>query len=553
MKTIFYNGTIIDPLDFNQYEALAIGQGLIVAKGTLSDCQAVFSEDADSVDLVDLQGQTLLPGFNDSHMHLLGYGQSLFQVDLVPAGSLEDLVSLSVLFLEENSLLAGEWLLGRGWNQDHFDFPIMPTRETLDLISMEHPIFLRRACGHVGVANTLALQLSGIWENPVQHVDGGYIDLSFDNLPTGILRENAMDLLLSRIPTPGEQVLASYIRRAEAELFSGGITSVQSDDLCVFPMADTPLILATFEKMGLSGQLKLSVHEQSLMRTLENFKMALSNGYIYQKQFGTFSYGPLKILGDGSLGARTAFLRTDYADEPGTRGIAMYSQSELDALVTTAFEHHIPVAIHGIGDGMIEQALNAIETGKASLKTSPLSAAADAPPLRNAIVHCQITDLPLLTKMKTLDVIGMVQPIFLDYDLHMVEARVGKALAATSYAFKTMETLGIPTAYGTDCPVEGYQVFKGIQCAVTRQDLNHFPEKGWIPEEAVTIQEAIRAYTLGSAYASGEEQVKGALQVGMVADLVILNQNPLLTPAQQLTDIQVTATYKFGELVYSWK
>lgn len=551
MKTIFYNGAIIDTADFKFYEALAIDQGLIVAKGTLEHCQELVGSETM---LLDLCGQTLLPGFNDSHMHLLGYGQSLFQVDLVPARSLEDLVYLSQLFLEDNALPKGEWLLGRGWNQDYFDFPMLPSRETLDQISTEHPIFLRRACGHIGAANTLALELVGLWDNPPTHVDGGHVDLGFDNKPTGILRENAMDLLLSRIPTPSQTVLASYIEQAEKALFSGGITSVQSDDLCVFPMADSPLILKTFEDMGLSGRLKISVHEQSLMRTSAHLKERIEAGYVYQKSFGTFSYGPLKILGDGSLGARTAYLRSAYADDPESQGIAMYTQDELSDLVLTAFRNGIPVAIHGIGDGMIDQALTAIEQGLRGLADMPgLGQAASEQPLRNAIVHCQITDKSLLDRMKAVNAIAMVQPIFLDYDLHMVEDRVGKERARETYAFKTMENMGIPTAYGTDCPVEGYQVFRGIQCAVTRQDLKHQPLGGWLPEEAVTIQEALRAYTLGSAYASGEEQNKGALGIGMAADLVILDQNPLHVPAERLSEIQVTATFKSGALVYSWK
>lgn len=550
MKTIFLNGTILDSLDFNTYEALAVEQGLIVAKGSLSQCEAVIGLDAERI---DLEGHTLLPGFNDSHMHLLGYGQSLFQVDLVPADSLESLIALAQNFLEENPLPSGEWLLGRGWNQDHFDLQVLPSRETLDQISTEHPIFFRRACGHIGVANTAALKQVGIWENPRQHVEGGHIDLGFDQQPTGILRENAMDLLLNQIPTPSQAVLSSYIEKAQNELFSGGITSVQSDDLCVFPMTDTPLILRTFEDMGTSGKLKLSVHEQSLMRTLPHFKEQLTQGYSYQKSFGRFSYGPLKILGDGSLGARTAYLKAPYADAPELTGIPMYSQSELNALVETAFEHQIPVAIHGIGDGMIEQALNAIEHGLNTLEhTQPIEGPCPRK-LRNAIVHCQITSTEQLKRMQDLEVIGMVQPIFLDYDLHIVESRVGAERAKSTYAFKTMERLGIATAYGTDCPVEGYNVFKGVQCAVTRQDLNHFPEEGWLPDEAVTVQEALRAYTLGGAYASGEDHIKGSLGIGMLADLVVLDKNPLTIEPSHLSEIQVVTTYKAGEQVYTWK
>lgn len=541
MKTLFYNGTILDSLDFTTYEALAIDQGLIFMKGTLVDCKKALGDDAH---LVNLEGATLFPGFNDSHMHLLGYGQSLFQVDLVPAKSLDALVTIGQQFMEEHPLTPDEWLLGRGWNQDYFDFPIMPTREQLDQISTTNPIFFTRACGHLGVANTLALKRCGILDEPQQHVDGGHIDLNFDGVPTGILRENAMNLLLRQLPSPSEDTLKKYILKAQSELFSGGITSVQSDDLCSFPLEDTPKILNTLKQMGSDGSLKISVHEQSLMRNLDHFKAQIEEGYTYQKTFGPFSLGPLKILGDGSLGARTAYLRQPYSDAPEMQGIPMYSQEELDALVQTAFAHGIPVAIHGIGDGMIDRALNAID--KAIYKTPN-------PPERNAIVHCQITDQDMLIRMKNMKVIAMVQPIFLDYDLHMVENRVGKERAKTTYAFKTMERLGIHTAYGTDCPVEGYQVFKGIQCAVTRQDLHHVPDQGWLPEEAVTVEEALRAYTLGSAYAASEEKVKGSLGIGLSADLVLLDQNPLKVSPTELSQIKILATYKNGELVYSWK
>lgn len=541
MKTIFYNGTILDSLDFKVYEALAIDQGLIFMKGSLSDCKKDLGE---NYELVNLEGATLFPGFNDSHMHLLGYGQSLFQVDLTPAQSLESLVVIGQNFMDQHPLNQEEWLLGRGWNQDYFDFPIMPTREQLDQISTTNPIFFTRACGHLGVANTLALKRSGILDNPQQHVDGGHIDLNFDGVPTGILRENAMNLLLRLLPSPNESTLRKYILKAQSELFSGGITSVQSDDLCSFPIEDTSKILDTFETMGLEGSLKLSVHEQSLMRNLGHFKAQIERGYTYKKVFGAFSLGPLKVLGDGSLGARTAYLRAPYSDAPEMQGIPMYSQEELDALVQTAFVNGIPVAIHGIGDGMIDRALNAIEK---AIKNNPHH------PERNAIVHCQITDHHMLSRMKEMKIIAMIQPIFLDYDLHMVEDRVGAERAKTTYAFKTMEGLGIHTAYGTDCPVEGYHVFKGIQCAVTRQDLHHIPEQGWLPNEAVTVEEALRAYTMGSAYAEAEEQHKGNLGVGMMADLVVLDQNPLSVPHSELSQIKILATYKNGELVYSWK
>ncbi len=546
MVTIFYNGHILDMTHTQPLEALAMEGEIIVATGTFEKLKRQFSH----YRLHDLKGHTLMPGFNDSHLHLLGFGQSLHQVQLNLATSLDAFIQTCLAFLDDHPLAEGQWLLGRGWNQDNFVSPVLPSRTDLDQISHLHPIFLRRACGHIGVANTKALELVGLLSPFVSSPEGGHIDLDEQGMPTGILRENAMDLLLSKIPTPSDEVLTQYILAAQNALFSGGITSVSSDDLCVFPLEDSTRVLRLFEALGSNGLLKISIHEQSLMRTKEHLAVQLDVGYAYQKQFGAFSHGPLKILADGSLGARTAFLNAPYEDDPATNGIAMYEKEALFDYVETAFKNGIPVAIHAIGDGMIDRALDAIAHGKEVLdKSCPRL----FPKLRNAIVHCQITNREQLYRMRDLGVIGMVQPIFLDYDIHIVQSRVGEKRALTAYAFKTMEQLGIPTCYGTDCPVEDFNVFKGIQCAVTRKDLKGYPEQAYLPSEAVTVAEALHAYTLGGAYASREESLKGSLTAGAMADLVILNANPYLVAPEDLSKIQVLHTFKNGELVYTWK
>lgn len=546
MSLIFYNGTIRDTLDFNCFEALGIDKGAIVARGSLDQVKSALPK----AKLVDLKNHVLMPGFNDSHMHLLGYGQSLFQVELSGVHSMQELIDETAAFIQSKALEKGQWLMGRGWNQDKFQRPSLPTRHDLDQISTTHPIFLRRACGHIGVANSLALSLTGLSQKNPTVVEGGAIDLDDEGYALGILRENAMNQLLDQVPTPEDSVLASYIKAAEAQLFSGGITSVQSDDLCVFPEKDSSRILRLFETMGQDGRLKISVHEQSLMRNKAHLNYQLENGYSYLKAFGTFSHGPLKILGDGSLGARTAYLNEPYSDEPSTRGIAMYTQAELNHYVAQAFDAGMPVAIHGIGDAMIDMAIQAIQYAKAQLDAKDCQLYSK---LRNAIVHCQITTREQLYLMRDLNIIGMVQPVFIDYDRHIVPSRVGAARMAETYAFKTMELLGIPTCYGTDCPVEDYSVFRGIRCAITRKDLSDTPQDPFIESEAVTIEEALRAYTLGGAYASFEEREKGSLLPGMAADLVVLDRDPLLCPAEALTQINVLQTYKTGELVYTWR
>lgn len=546
MVTIFYNGIILDPQEPKPFEALAIQDGRIVGLGPLENLKSQFSKHQ----LHDLQGSTLMPGFNDSHLHLLGFGQSLCQVQLGSANSIADLVAQCQNFIREHELPKGQWLLGRGWNQDLFEPSRLPSRQDLDLASTEHPIFLRRACGHIGVANTAALKLANLFAPGGQTVFGGQMDLDEAQRPTGILRENAMDLLLEKIETPSDEVLTHYLLNAEKALFSGGITSVSSDDLCVFPIEDSTRILRLLERLGAEGTLKISIHEQSLMRTEAHLESQIALGYTYQKTFGSFSHGPLKILADGSLGARTAYLNEPYTDDPSTCGIAMYDSESLNRYVATAFKHGIPVAIHAIGDGMIDRALNAIAHGKETLdQISPLL----YPKLRNAIVHCQITSREQLQRMKDLSVIAMVQPIFLDYDIHIVNDRVGPLRASSAYAFKSMSSLGIATCYGTDCPVEDFSVFKGIQCALTRKDLKGFPPEAYLPHEAVTVSEALIAYTYGGAFASGEETLKGRLVIGCAADLVVLNKNPHTTPLEEISHIHIVETYKNGALVYSWK
>lgn len=495
---------------------------------------------------VDLHGKSLLPGFNDSHMHLLGYGKSLYDVLLTDASSIDDMVSITKAWIATNQPPKGTFIQGRGWNQDHFQCPSLPSRHDLDRVSTVHPIVLSRACGHILVANSTALELAGISEE-TRAIDGGSIDTDATGVPTGILRENARNLVLDLIPTPDTKTLQQYILRAQEELFKHGITSVQSDDLCVFPIEDTDDILEAFQTLGNDGRLILKVHEQSLFRTSDNLLRCIHQGYAFGKRFGNFTHGPLKILGDGSLGARTALLKEPYSDDPATKGIALYTQSELDEMVRIAAENGIPSVIHGIGDGMIDMALDAISKAPGVPQTANLQNT----PLRHGIVHCQITGTDQIERMQELGVHALVQPIFLDYDLHMAEDRVGIGRASTSYAFNTMIEKGIHAPFGTDCPVEGPSVFNCIQCAVTRKDLLGRPETPWYPDEAVDMKKALHAYTVEGAWASYEESSKGRIEVGYQADLIAVDTDPLAVAPSSIKDMRVIMTMVDGRIVHS--
>ena len=250
--------------------------------------------------------------------------------------------------------------------------------------------------------------------------------------------------------------------------------------------------------------------------------------------------GPLKMFTDGSLGARTALMRQDYADAPGQRGIEILTQQELDELVRMADENGMQIAIHAIGDKANEMVLDSYQK-----VIGP-----EGNTHRHGIVHCQITDLPMLKRYQQMDVYAMVQPIFLHYDLHIVEDRVGKELAATSYAFHTMNQMGLHVSYGTDSPVEDMDPIQNLHCAVCRQDLKHFPAGGYVPEERVDIFQAVDDYTIGGAQNAFEENQKGRLQPGYLADLVMLDQDIFHVPSDKILDTQVLMTMVGGKVVY---
>jgi predicted amidohydrolase YtcJ len=271
---------------------------------------------------------------------------------------------------------------------------------------------------------------------------------------------------------------------------------------------------------------------------LEAFKERIQKGYHLDENEFNLS-GPLKLFVDGSLGARTAQLRKPYKDDPSTSGIQCMSEEELDHYVSLADQNDVSVAIHAIGDQAMTFVLDAYQ-----------KVIKNENKLRHGIIHCQITDLPLLHRFKAMDILAYVQPIFLHYDMHIVESRVGKDLASTSYAFKTMEDLKLHVSYGTDSPVEGLNVFQNIHCAIHRQDLKNNPPNGFYPLEKVDLETAIDNYTLGGAYANFQEKHLGRLLEGYKADLVILDKDIFTCDPSTIKDIQVELTMVNGVIVY---
>ena len=515
---IFHNAVVYTGDRFT--DAFAVEDGRFAAIG--AEALALEGE------RIDLGGAFVCAGFNDSHMHLLNFGQALHMAPLAAhTGSLAEMLRC----LKHTAPDRG-WIIGRGWNQDRFcDVHRMPDRHDLDTVSAELPVCAVRACGHALVVNSKALELLGITaETPAP--EGGGIDYE-----SGRFFDNAMEPVLNAIPAPDKQTIQGYLRTACQELNRRGITSCHSDDYCVFRQIPWQTVVDAYRELEAEGALTVRVREQCNLTTVPELREFLRTDHPATDRF---SMGPLKLLGDGALGARTALLSRPYADAPDTRGLSVFTAEQFDELIGCAHQHGMQVAVHSIGDACLDLVLDAIE------KTQT---AHPRPNARHGIVHCQITRPDQLRRIADLGLHVYAQSIFLDYDIHIVRQRAGDALAQSSYSWKTLLKLGATVSNGSDCPVEAPDVLAGIQCAVTRQDLQGCAP--YLPREAFTVREALDSFTQAGAYASFEEHLKGRIAPGQYADFVVLGADPFRTAPEKLRDIPILQTWLEGVCLFS--
>ena len=530
MRTIYHNAAVYTG-DLPLTEAFGVEDDVFFFSGTNEEA---LRQTADR--FVDLNGAFVCAGFIDSHMHLLNYGRSLVIAPLHKhTGSLAEMIGC----LQQTEPGAGGWILGRGWNQDYFtDCSRMPNRWDLDKVSTDHPVCAVRACGHALSVNSKALEILGITAQTAQ-VEGGQIVVE-DDQPTGLFFDNAMDLVYAAFPAPDLENLKKMILAACADLNARGITSVHSDDYCVFHNLPWQNINQAFRELEQEGKLTVRVYEQANFTSVSALQEFIDAGNRTGSGTDLFRMGPLKMLGDGALGARTAYLTQPYADAPSTRGISVFSQQEFDDLISCANANGLQCAIHCIGDACLDMVLHSLEK---ALGEHPRE------DHRHGIVHCQITRPDQMEKMVRLKLHIYVQSIFLDYDIHMVRQRVGDSLADTSYSWKTLKRMGATISNGSDCPVELPDVLGGIQCAVSRTDLKGSVPP-YLPEEAFTVQEALDSFTAAGAYASFEEHRKGKIQRGMTADFTILEKNPFAEDISNIRNISVLETFLAGQSVF---
>lgn len=537
MDQLFYNGNFVTMDDGRpSAEAVLVQDGTIAAVGG----PELLEKCGPETEKIDLEGRTVLPAFTESHMHVLSLGMFLQDVSLQTADGVGDVIARGRAYLEKRKPAPGAWIRGRGWNQDHFkDEHRFLNRYDLDQISTEHPIAFTRTCGHVIVVNSKALELIGMSER-ARPVEGGQIDVDADGRPLGIFREMARKLVLDAIPEQTKEELRALIQLASDEALAHGITTIHTDDFKDVPN-NFQKVIDTYEEMVRDGSLRIRIYEQCNLPSVEKIQKFLDAGYRTGWGDEHFRLGPLKLLADGSLGSRTAYLRAPYADKGDTRGIHLFTQEELDQMITLAHRSGMQVAIHAIGDGALDMVLHGIETAK---QTFPRTGE------RHGVIHCQITTPEQLDRMKKLDLIAYIQPIFLNYDISIVEDRVGKERASTSYNWKEFLEKGIPIAGGSDCPVESLNVMENIYTAVCRKNLKGQPEGGWRPDQCISVEDAVRSFTTGGAYASFEEDRKGSIAPGKVADFAVLSQDIFHIDPERIKQVRVERTYLDGELRY---
>ena len=523
---VLTNGNIYTvDVRLGRVEAIAITRGKIAAVGTTEEMQHWVGPETK---VIDLEGKFVMPGFNDAHTHLANAGQGSLSVNVEGTRSIAEFQQRIRARLSEFE--PGTWVVGRGWDHSLWEENRMPTKADLDAVSTSHPMFFTRVDGHSAVANSLALEQAGITRSSEQP-EGGEIVRDADGEPTGWLKENATGLVSRLIPAPTSEQRQRGLLLALAEAARYGVTSVQDNSSWEDFLA--------LRELKQEGKLTLRVTEWL------PFDAPLNRLEEMRKEGGAtdpwLKTGALKGVTDGSGGSLSAAMLEPFANAPDNRGILLYDPEQLKKMVVDRDAAGFQIALHAIGDRANRVALDAFE---AALKINKRRNA------RHKIEHAQFVHRNDFARFKELDVIASMQPCHLLADMRWAPTILGSEREYEGYAIGTMRQAGARLAFGTDYPVEHINPLRGLYAAVTREFEDGGPEGGWLPEEKVSIEEAIRAYTLGSAFAEFEERRKGTLSPGKFADLIVLSQDITNVSPSELLRTDVLLTMVGGKIVY---
>ena len=509
-------------------EAVAVIGERIVAVGSRAE---IDSWRGPATRVIDAHGRLLLPGFNDSHVHFTDGGAALAEVQLNDAGSVEELRHRLAMQLARTA--RGEWILGGDWDETKWSPRQQPTAALIDEVTRDVPVFINRYDGHQGLANSAAMRLAGI-STGTADVAGGVIVRDETGAPTGIFKDAAQELLFKVIPPRSHEQRLAAARRALAYAASVGVTSVQHMSV---EFADVEVYSELLEKGELTTRIycaPLETEWQAQARV--GMRRAWGSPYL--------RLGAVKGFADGSIGSRTAALLKPYSDEPDNRGILsaeMHPPEAMRERLMQADAAGLQLRVHAIGDRAISMVLDMFEA---------IEKANGYHDQRMTIEHAQHTAPDDLERFARLHVIASMQPYHAIDDGRWVEARIGHERARTSYAWRSLLDHGVTLAFGTDWYVAPLNPLLGLYAAVTRATLDGKNPQGWIPEQKITLAEAVEAYTLGSAFAEFQEKEKGSITAGKLADIVILSDDIFAIKPEAIRNVKVETTIVGGKLVY---
>lgn len=524
-RLILLNGNFftLDP-NFPHAAALVLRDDEILYVGDDATARTFRQHDSATV---DLHGRLALPAFTDSHIHFTGFAQSLENVDLSGCRSLQEAVERVRARALQTPV--GQLIWGGGWNNAEWSDPAFPDKRALDAVAPQHPVMLTRKDGHSIWLNSLALRNANITRDTLAP-EGGVIDRDADGEPSGILRENAIELLGSGIGAFGNAIRADTLVRAIQHAHSRGITTIHN--------IEGANSMRAFQELHAQRKLTLRVVHSIPADHLTPARQLGIQGGLGDEWFRVQA---VKIFADGSLGSHTAELREPFLDAADNYGVGVTDSETMLEWARAAAELTFDVWIHAIGDRAITRVLDVF----AQLRAEGFHET------RFRVEHVQHLHPSDATRFGELDVFASMQPIHQPSDMFVADALLGRTRAAWTYAFKSLQGAGAALAFGSDCPVEKLDPLLGIHAAVTRQNAQGVPENGWYPEQKISVMDAVRAYTIGAAQSVGDGARAGTLEPGKRADLVVLNENIFEIPAREILHATVAMTISGGEIVYS--
>jgi predicted amidohydrolase YtcJ len=519
-EAIYFNGKIytVDS-SFSIAEAFAVKNGKIISVGNSKDVMNEF----DAKEKYDLDGKPVYPGFIDAHCHFFGYASDLQKADLYGTKSFDEVIQKITDYAKTNKF---SWILGRGWDQNDWDVKTFPSKEKLDSLFPGTPVFLTRVDGHAVLCNNAALNTGHITAST--KVSGGEIEIINGKL-TGILIDNAVELVERNIPPYSKEIYKEYLLQAQKNCFAAGLTTLDDAGLG----HDTIQLIDELQK---SGELKIRIYAM-VSDNEENRNYFFEHGHIKTDRLDVRSF---KVYADGALGSRGACLLQPYMDESNHYGFLLHDKKYFDDVAEKMYEHGFQLCTHAIGDSANRLMLR--------IYASHLKGTNDR---RWRIEHCQFVDASDLKLFAENDIIPSVQPTHATSDMYWVGERLGNERVKTAYAYKDlMNNSNGRIAFGTDFPVEDINPLYTFYASVARKDLKGFPENGFQSENKIDRKNTLRAMTILAAYSNFEENEKGSIEKGKLADFVILDRDVMLVDEKEIPKTMVIATYVNGEKVF---